>query len=194
MYHNPMSKKTPPPDDSLFRQTMNKMKNIKPLKHSSKLPISKTKMPIEQIEKKQHRAEYFKHKHDFLDYSAGHDAYTTIHGDASMEFKRCTLPTKCLKQLKQGQIEVEATLDLHSYTVSEAAEQLRLFMQECLRRKLYCIHIIHGKGQMGDIEKPVLKNFVNDYLRQQKNVLAFHSARLKDGGTGAVYVLLAIHS
>jgi len=36
----------------------------------------------------------------------------------------------------------------------------------------------------------VIKNKVNSWLRQHQDVLAFHSAMPKDGGNGAVYVLL----
>jgi DNA-nicking Smr family endonuclease len=36
----------------------------------------------------------------------------------------------------------------------------------------------------------VLKQKVNDWLRQKNEVLAFCSARPNDGGSGAVYVLL----
>ncbi|MEE9156926.1 MAG: Smr/MutS family protein, partial [Gammaproteobacteria bacterium] len=37
---------------------------------------------------------------------------------------------------------------------------------------------------------PVLKNKLNNWLRQRDEVLAFCSTRPVDGGTGAVYVLL----
>lgn len=186
-YDSTMSKKTPPPEDALFREAM---KNVKPLKNTPHITQIKSKMSDEQIKQKQDRANRFKHEQPHLNYSEGFSAYKPIHGDDVMQFQRSTLPAKWLKQLKRGQIEIEATLDLHTYTASAAAEQLKQFMTECLRRKIFCIHIIHGKGQMGDIEKPTLKNFVNDYLRQQKNVLAFHSSQPKHGGTGATYVIL----
>lgn len=37
---------------------------------------------------------------------------------------------------------------------------------------------------------PVLKQKVNLWLRQRQDVLAFCSALRRDGGTGALYVLL----
>jgi DNA-nicking Smr family endonuclease len=39
-------------------------------------------------------------------------------------------------------------------------------------------------------EYPILKNEVNEWLRQIELVLAFCSARPEDGGRGAVYALL----
>ena len=54
-----------------------------------------------------------------------------------------------------------------------------------------CVRIIHGKGLHGDSGAPVLKNLVDRLLRQRADVLAFHSRRRRQGGTGAVLVLLA---
>ena len=55
---------------------------------------------------------------------------------------------------------------------------------------LRCAHIIHGKGYRSGERQPVLKRKVNYWLRLRPDVLAFCSATPRDGGTGAVYVLL----
>jgi DNA-nicking Smr family endonuclease len=39
---------------------------------------------------------------------------------------------------------------------------------------------------------PVIKNELNRWLRQHKDVQAFCSASQKDGGTGALFVLLRL--
>jgi DNA-nicking Smr family endonuclease len=49
---------------------------------------------------------------------------------------------------------------------------------------------VHGKGNGSWQKQPVLKNKLNQWLRQRDEVLAFCSARPCDGGTGAIYVLL----
>ncbi len=50
--------------------------------------------------------------------------------------------------------------------------------------------LVHGKSKRPDDAKPILKNLVNQRLREYSNVLAFCSATAKDGGSGAVYILL----
>ena len=50
--------------------------------------------------------------------------------------------------------------------------------------------IIHGKGYGSGPNGPKLKNFVDQYLQYNPNILAYHSAQQKDGGTGAVYIQL----
>jgi len=49
---------------------------------------------------------------------------------------------------------------------------------------------VHGKGLRSGPRGPVLKHAVNTWLRKVDAVLAFASAPRRDGGTGAVYVLL----
>lgn len=52
-----------------------------------------------------------------------------------------------------------------------------------------CLLIIHGKGGIQGAP-PVIKNLLNRWLPQINEVIAFHSALPKDGGSGAIYVLL----
>jgi len=49
--------------------------------------------------------------------------------------------------------------------------------------------LIHGKGGY-EGAPPVIKNLISRWLPQFDEILAFHSAKAKDGGHGAVYVLL----
>ena len=58
-------------------------------------------------------------------------------------------------------------------------------------RRLGCVRVIHGKGRGSGPRGPVLKHVVNHWLRRMDDVAAFATARPVDGGTGAVYVLLA---
>ena len=53
------------------------------------------------------------------------------------------------------------------------------------------MRIIHGKGMRSGPRGPVLKQVVNTLLRRTSLVVAFASARARDGGTGATLVLLA---
>ncbi|MES2204788.1 MAG: Smr/MutS family protein [Pseudomonadota bacterium] len=96
-----------------------------------------------------------------------------------------SLGPKIIRKLKQGNYVLEATLDLHGYILSQAEDTLEEFIQECLEDSLRCVLIIHGKGSQA-----ILKNHVNDYLQYHSQVLAFCSAKSKDGGTGAIYALL----
>jgi DNA-nicking Smr family endonuclease len=92
--------------------------------------------------------------------------------------------------MRQGKIHIGAALDLHGMTVEKAEPELIDFLIACQQQQIRFARIIHGKGWGSQDNKPVLKGKVNHWLRQSGLVLAFCSAIIKDGGTGAVYVLI----
>jgi DNA-nicking Smr family endonuclease len=94
-----------------------------------------------------------------------------------------------IRKLRTGKLAVDATLDLHGLTIEEARQHLIDFIEECRQFGYRHVIIIHGKGYRSQ-DKPVIKPMVNRWLQQAHEVLAFCSAQPKDGGTGAVYVLL----
>ena len=93
-------------------------------------------------------------------------------------------------ELKRGEIRWEGRLDLHGHTLSQTQDRLCEFIHQQTRAGHRCVLIIHGKGSKTG-EPPVLKNHVNHWLKQLPQVLAFHSALPRDGGSGSVYVLLS---
>lgn len=106
-------------------------------------------------------------------------------------FRRADLATRTLDQLRRGEFAVAGEIDLHGLTATQAREVVREFLNDAARRGLRCVRVIHGKGLRSGPRGPVLKHAVNTWLRRHAAVVAFASARPVDGGTGAVYVLLA---
>lgn len=97
---------------------------------------------------------------------------------------------RLLKRLRLGHLPWEAGLDLHGHTVQSARDELSGFIRDCVRQRLRCVLVIHGKAHTQPGQPAQLKSCVNDWLRQLHGVLAFCSTQPRDGGTGAVYVLL----
>ncbi len=95
-----------------------------------------------------------------------------------------------LRKLRRGHFSVGAELDLHGLRSADARLVLAEFLRDACGRRIRCVCIIHGKGYRSGPRGPVLKQKLNDWLRQRDQVIAFCSARPVDGGTGAVYVLL----
>lgn len=108
----------------------------------------------------------------------------------SLTFCRDSVGRRSFRQLARGKFSIQAELDLHGMTVSEAREALTSFIESSLARGLRCVRIIHGKGLGSGLAGPVLKPKVDLWLRRWDPVLAFASARPIDGGSGALYVLL----
>ncbi len=108
-----------------------------------------------------------------------------------LSFRRPWIREEVLRRLRRGQFAVAAETDLHGLGRHAAHEALRLFIAESVGRGLGCVRVVHGKGRGSGPRGPVLKHVVNHWLRRMEDVVAFASARPVDGGTGAVYVLLA---
>jgi DNA-nicking Smr family endonuclease len=107
-----------------------------------------------------------------------------------LHFARPGVQKRLLADLQRGELEVELEVDLHGLTVAYARDVFNDFLAACARRRVRCARIIHGKGYRSQERQPVLKRKVNYWLRLRDDVLAFCSATRRDGGTGAVYVLL----
>ena len=110
--------------------------------------------------------------------------------DDVLFFARAGIQQKAQKKLRRGELPIEEELDLHGYTVNEAKTAIQDFLYECKRQHIRYIRIIHGKGYRSDQKIPVLKTHVAYWLPQLNDVLAFSSAQARDGGTGALYVIL----
>ena len=113
-----------------------------------------------------------------------------VSSETPLQFHRSGVQPRTIRQLRQGKLLPEATLDLHGATIIEAEALLDKFLKTALLRKKRVIHIIHGKGHTSKQQFPPLKNAVNAFLQRHPKVLAFSSTPISDGGTGAVYVLL----
>lgn len=96
------------------------------------------------------------------------------------------------ERLRRGQFAVDARLDLHGHTQDEAHRALIAFVEAAWQRRARCVLVITGKGRRGE-GAGVLRAAVPRWLNAEAvraRVLAFAPAQVKDGGAGALYVLL----
>lgn len=117
-------------------------------------------------------------------------AHDEIESAAPSTYRANGIQDKQIKKLRRGQIKPQASIDLHGMTRITALQKLQTFIMECLSSRIQCIHIIHGKGLQSDDGKAVLKPSVAIWLKQIPAVLAYCPAQSRDGGDGALYVLL----
>ena len=117
--------------------------------------------------------------------SAPHLSYA--HGQAPGLEKRTQL------RLRRGQVAIEARLDLHGMTQSQAHDQVYRFL-ECARNNgLRTVLVITGKGLRQDGQIGVLRSVVPRWLNEpplRDWIKAFDHAAPRDGGKGALYILL----
>ncbi len=108
----------------------------------------------------------------------------------TLSYRADGVQDRILRQLRRGAYRREAELDLHGLNREKARREVAEFLLNCEKMDLRCVRIIHGKGKGSPNSGPVLKQLLDGWLRKVKNVIAFCSAQPRDGGTGAIYVLL----
>ena len=94
------------------------------------------------------------------------------------------------ERLKRGRYPIEARLDLHGMTQDEAHRALSGFVtrSRMLGRRVVLVITGHGRTSGG-----ILKAAVPRWLNEpglRRHVLAMTKAQPRDGGTGALYLLL----
>ncbi len=106
-------------------------------------------------------------------------------------FRRPGIQETVLRKLRRGRYGLQGEIDLHGMRVDEARKALREFLADALALNARCVRIVHGKGLRSGTRGPVLKTAVSTILRHCNSVMAYVPARPDDGGSGAMYVLLA---
>jgi len=87
-----------------------------------------------------------------------------------------------------------ATLDLHGLRADEAKRRLRFAIEDCRRRGIRELLVIHGHGLHSDPQGgAVLKSLVRDLLDRDFRSMCrtWHGASKADGGEGATVVAVS---
>jgi DNA-nicking Smr family endonuclease len=95
-----------------------------------------------------------------------------------------------LRKLRRGGWPVQDRLDLHGNSSDAARKLLQEFLHEAMQRELRCVLVIHGKGLNSRGGEAVLRKLTRHWLTQHPRVLGFCDALPREGGSGAVLVLL----
>jgi len=101
------------------------------------------------------------------------------------------------RKLRRGKLPVDGRIDLHGMRQNEAHEALNRFLHASYGRGRRCVLVITGKGRSearDGYEQPgVLRRKVPDWLQAGSVaplIVGFEPAHIRDGGDGALYVLL----
>jgi DNA-nicking Smr family endonuclease len=101
---------------------------------------------------------------------------------------------KLLRELRGGAHAIDARLDVHGRGRADALRALERFVVAARSRGARGLLVIHGRGHGSDAGGPVLRPAVWEWLAtaaaEQCGVMAFASARPRDGGDGATMIWL----
>jgi DNA-nicking Smr family endonuclease len=95
------------------------------------------------------------------------------------------------QRVVRGKEAIDARLDLHGLTQSEAHAALLRFLRAASARGARLVLVITGKGRQGEGERGVLRRQVPQWLglpEFRALVVGFEDAHIAHGGEGALYV------
>lgn len=97
-----------------------------------------------------------------------------------------------MKQLKQGKLVPESSLDLHGLTRTDVAEKLQSFLQNADRHGWQTLLVVTGRGLHSADGEPVLRSEMERYLAAEgrKWVAEWSRAPKQYGGDGALVLFL----
>jgi len=98
-----------------------------------------------------------------------------------------------MRQLRQGKLVPEATLDLHGLTRDEAREKVRYFLENAVYHGMKTVLIVTGWGRGGGGES-VLRGEIEQYLAGEgrARVAEWGRAPRQHGGDGALVAFLKV--
>lgn len=172
-------------DEDIFREAMADVKEIKEFRE----------IPIEQPPKIKHHP---LQKDDSLQILRqiiqGERKIRLSDTGEYIEWIRPNLRKDIVQRLHNGGFSVQDYIDLHGMTLIEAEEALCSFFKEAVKKRLFCVKVIHGRG-LRSPKGPVLKEALKKWLQGtfKKWVLAYSTAKDCDGGLGATYIILKTH-
>ncbi|MDR2668817.1 MAG: Smr/MutS family protein [Desulfovibrio sp.] len=120
-------------------------------------------------------------------------AFTLRHTDEYFEGCVLGLDPAVMARLRSGRYSREKHLDLHGMNARQACDALHAFIRDAYMRSLRCVMVVTGRGRNSPDGVGVLRGLLQDMLCRapfKRVVLAFCTAEARDGGAGAVYVLL----
>jgi DNA-nicking Smr family endonuclease len=100
---------------------------------------------------------------------------------------------RLLPNLRNGLYSIQGQIDLHGMSRPEAEVAVEDYIIGMSRFRSCCVKIIHGRGINSPADRATLKESLQRLLSTRKisrYVVAYASAAYRDGGVGAVYVLL----
>lgn len=107
-----------------------------------------------------------------------------------IDFKQEGVQDLVYKNLRLGKYPLESTLNMQNMSLELAHKQVFDFILQSHSNGFRCVLFRHGLNKDKKPFPGYLKSYLNVWLQQVPEVLAFHSSQMQHGGINSTYVLL----
>ncbi|MDP5032450.1 DNA endonuclease SmrA [Paraglaciecola sp.] len=107
-----------------------------------------------------------------------------------LTFKKSGVQDGVFKNLRMGKYKIEGVVNLQNQKFEQARNVVFTRINEAYKNGSRTLLIKHGIGLHSKPVPAMLKSYVNQWLQEMPQVIAFHTAMAHHGGNGASYVLL----
>ncbi len=172
-------------DEEIFKIAMADVREIKEFRETT---IRKKKIELAEKKKKDEVEEV---RELLMSIVTGNTSIRLSDTGEYMEWVNTGSRKVLCERLHRGDFSIQDYIDLHGMTLSEAEAEIARFLRNSISKGLSCVKIIHGRG-LRSPKGPVLKAALAKWLQGKfkRYIIAYATARDKDGGLGATYVIL----
>ncbi|GAM56014.1 hypothetical protein JCM19232_3102 [Vibrio ishigakensis] len=169
-------------EDFSFQELMG---DVKPLQQDTALHKKTHQVDQNHLERRQAAVSLEEELPEYLTL----DNAPMLKPDDIIEYKKSGVQDGVFKKLRLGKYPIQAKLDLHRKSLTQARDEVVHFLKQSLRMEARTLLLVHGKGHNSN-PPALMKSYVAFWLKQIDEVLCAHSAQPFHGGSGAVYVML----
>ena len=172
--------------DSFFAE----MQDVKPIISDDKAQLHD---PEAALAEKQKRASLQASIRDKLKNPLSMEGVKHVPPDDFIQFQQPGIQDGVFKKLRLGKYPLEVVISMAGKTLDESRDLLYQNVLSGHEKGVRALLIKHGTGENSKPFPALKKSYVNHWLRELEEVIAFHTAQPMHGGFGATYVLLKKH-
>ena len=172
--------------DSFFAE----MQDVKPITSDDKAQLHD---PAAALAEKQKRASLQVSIRDKLKNPLSMEGVKPVPPDDFIQFQQPGIQDGVFKKLRLGKYPLEIIISMAGKTLDESRDILYQNVRSGHEKGIRALLIKHGIGENSKPFPALKKSYVNHWLRELEEVIAFHTAQPMHGGFGATYVLLKKH-
>ena len=176
-------------DNPEFESFLAEMGDVKPLAQDDKIHLHS---PAQQLAEKQQRAASRPAPDEVVN-PLSMEGVKPVNPDDFLSYQQPGIQDGVFKSLRLGKYAIENRLSLKGLTLEQCRDALYKLVKASHAKGARTLLINHGRGEQSKPFAALKKSYVQHWLGELEEVIAFHTAQPTHGGRGATYVLLKKH-